>query len=648
VPLGDTYLHTKLSEAQVLVLRTVHARAYAQSARYRELVEALRADEERRHWIESWAAKPSKSEQEQWAWQRLIGRENSYHCLEGGYHPPSGFKDSLDALHVDPYRACLADWFHRRGVRAVPMQEFVVLPPKPGWDAGRFRAAFRAGDLFIHVNREPEDEHRFHERDRQRHIVQFALNAGHHRFVFAGRDFVARDGQVALTPDADLRLQQWIGLQNHAELTDGPTLRIKLPGDIRRRHLFELLYQEGMFIESLGLEVSEVSTARAKGDVLTSRMLDLLGVFWTFLAEVLSERGLVRFHDVLSFVRDHDQVRNLGERFESLRHLFVDEFQDISPELVHWLQVVLTVNAESGEVSFTGIGDDYQSIYGWRGSNPSFIIDFAQHFSSPEFAKVSMDDNFRCRQEIIDAAESVVAVVRYKTRKHGRSAVRIPAGAYPVRLADNRASWIDEAQTRSMTVGLAMFMVEVLRPLEASGTLTQQLDAGGMLSLLILARTNDGLRGVPRDTLGKNLAAALRAQGVTSVRQLSVRALTYHSAKGLEAHFVLMLEDSLPPDEHPLRNLAFQRSGLPGTYSENQRDESRRLGYVALTRARFGLVWVPFIRSRSGAEQGDPLQANDAGCYVAVRRHLEQVAPAAIRRPRSQSPAVIAQTRSQR
>jgi superfamily I DNA/RNA helicase len=104
----------------------------------------------------------------------------------------------------------------------------------------------------------------------------------------------------------------------------------------------------------------------------------------------------------------------------------VDEFQDVAPELVAWLRATLAVNAQRGEVSVTAIGDDYQSIYGWRGSHPSFILDYPRFFGAPKVGSVELDDNFRCRQEIIDAAESVLAGVQSKSAKHGRSRVELP------------------------------------------------------------------------------------------------------------------------------------------------------------------------------------------------------------------------------
>ena len=64
------------------------------------------------------------------------------------------------------------------------------------------------------------------------------------------------------------------------------------------------------------------------------------------------------------------------------RHLLIDEFQDISPQICsggcwrfigNWLQ-------DGIAPSIMSIGDDWQSIYGWRGSAPELFIHFEKYF----------------------------------------------------------------------------------------------------------------------------------------------------------------------------------------------------------------------------------------------------------------------------
>lgn len=67
-----------------------------------------------------------------------------------------------------------------------------------------------------------------------------------------------------------------------------------------------------------------------------------------------------------------------------------------------------------------------------------------------------------------------------------------------------------------------------------------------------------------------------------------------------------------------------------GTFLQNASAETRRLGYVALTRARFGILWTPRVEARPNtAEQGqqdadangwDERDISQQGCFVIVNR----------------------------
>ncbi len=81
--------------------------------------------------------------------------------------------------------------------------------------------------------------------------------------------------------------------------------------------------------------------------------------------------------------------------------LFVDEFQDVSPAQFHLVRLI----AAKGAV-LTVIGDPNQSIYGFRGSSPSFMEQFTKWF--PEAEIITLDTAYRCPQRFIDGALQVL------------------------------------------------------------------------------------------------------------------------------------------------------------------------------------------------------------------------------------------------
>jgi superfamily I DNA/RNA helicase len=68
----------------------------------------------------------------------------------------------------------------------------------------------------------------------------------------------------------------------------------------------------------------------------------------------------------------------------------IDEFQDVSPQIVSWIRASLAEIRSRGPAMHVGrgaqrssllcVGDDWQSIYGWRGSSPSYFMEFNKEF----------------------------------------------------------------------------------------------------------------------------------------------------------------------------------------------------------------------------------------------------------------------------
>lgn len=83
-----------------------------------------------------------------------------------------------------------------------------------------------------------------------------------------------------------------------------------------------------------------------------------------------------------------------------MSHLMIDEFQDVSPQIVSWLRASLREIRSRGPAMHVGrgaqrssllcVGDDWQSIYGWRGSSPKYFMEFNKEFPSPATTRVML------------------------------------------------------------------------------------------------------------------------------------------------------------------------------------------------------------------------------------------------------------------
>jgi DNA helicase II / ATP-dependent DNA helicase PcrA len=109
---------------------------------------------------------------------------------------------------------------------------------------------------------------------------------------------------------------------------------------------------------------------------------------------------------VLVLLRDA-ALRRAFQR--SCRLLLVDEFQDLSPA---FLLLVRLLAAPAWQVF--GVGDDDQTIYGYRRADPAHLVDFARWF--PEPSAYALQTNYRCPADVVEAAGHLLA----------RNTVRVP------------------------------------------------------------------------------------------------------------------------------------------------------------------------------------------------------------------------------
>ena len=118
----------------------------------------------------------------------------------------------------------------------------------------------------------------------------------------------------------------------------------------------------------------------------------------------LSAAAALDFDDLLMravvLLRDVEPVReHYQQRF---RHLFVDEYQDTNRA-----QYVLVQLLAEGYRNLTVVGDDDQSVYGWRGADVRNILSFRHDY--PDATVVTLEQNYRSTQSILTAAHGVIS-----------------------------------------------------------------------------------------------------------------------------------------------------------------------------------------------------------------------------------------------
>ena len=163
-------------------------------------------------------------------------------------------------------------------------------------------------------------------------------------------------------------------------------------------------------------------------------------------AEALHQRSVVDFdHQIIRCVdvllSDPD-ARAAARRACGV--LLVDEFQDLTP--AHLLMVRLLAGPAA---SAFGVGDDDQTIYGYAGASPRWLIDYERWF--PGADRHLLHVNYRCPPRVIDAATNLLSHNQHRITKRieARHGHPDPAGDRSIETRDGPRRWRGCARTRA-------------------------------------------------------------------------------------------------------------------------------------------------------------------------------------------------------
>ena len=119
--------------------------------------------------------------------------------------------------------------------------------------------------------------------------------------------------------------------------------------------------------------------------------------------DLLQQRSYFDYSSILeaavqSLTNDDDVRRRLSER---LRHIIVDEYQDVNP-----IQEAIVWSLHELGARVCVVGDDDQTIYQWRGGDVQNILTFSTRY--PGVARIRLDENFRSSEAIVKTARAFI------------------------------------------------------------------------------------------------------------------------------------------------------------------------------------------------------------------------------------------------
>ncbi len=147
---------------------------------------------------------------------------------------------------------------------------------------------------------------------------------------------------------------------------------------------------------------------------------------YTEYERICTISGLVDFGELL--MRSHELWLNKPDVLDYYRnrfqHILIDELQDTNTIQYAWLRMLV---GSTGHVM--GVGDDDQSIYGWRGARVANFRNFERDFSNTQI--IRMEQNYRSTSTILNAANALIA---QNTRRVGKSLWTASKETIPIRI----------------------------------------------------------------------------------------------------------------------------------------------------------------------------------------------------------------------
>jgi len=305
------------------------------------------------------------------------------------------------------------------------------------------------------------------------------------------------------------------------------------------------------------------------------RFLELAQVFYQAYLERLQVTGEEDFDGLMQraseLVESGQTVfrRKSGNGdIKNLRYIFIDEYQDFS-KLFHCL--IEAIRRQNSNVQVFCVGDDWQAINGFAGSDLSFYKNF-ENFFQP-CTKLPISTNYR-------SADSIVRVSNQLMRGMGdpaRESSRLLGKVEIANLSDFKPLPVEQEDHPGDD-----FTPAILRLINKA----LQYDK----SVVLLSRKNNSLPWYinygdehnKRQGQLDNFLQLLRTKFPETLRE-KINISTTHKYKGLEKEVIIILD--AVPRSYPLLHPDLIFTFALGSSIESAIDEERRLFYVALTRA---------------------------------------------------------------
>lgn len=342
---------------------------------------------------------------------------------------------------------------------------------------------------------------------------------------------------------------------------------------------------------------------RMTDNVRTKLFLDVCHMCYLEYSKKLKERGAVDFEDMINdSAKILQEQQDLGEKL-NFKYIIIDEYQDISRHRFDLARAL----SQICDAKIIAVGDDWQSIYAYAGSDISLFTHFAEIMGYGEELKITK--TYRNSQEVIDIAGSFIQKNSSQIQKSLISPKHID---FPVIIeAYSEESDIKDAEGRGGRLFLQAQAVErcVGQIMEANAAEGKPMNS----SILLIGRY-----GFDAYNLGRSgLFEYYESTGDVKSKKYSKANLTFltaHRSKGLGYDNVIIINAvnavyGFPSkiEDDPVMKLVIKED------RSIEYAEERRLFYVAMTRTK-NRVYIAVPQQRPSRFVAELVQDYDGVC----------------------------------
>ncbi|PHV71939.1 DNA helicase PcrA [Sporanaerobium hydrogeniformans] len=201
------------------------------------------------------------------------------------------------------------------------------------------------------------------------------------------------------------RYSERLGYDRYFTIYDTADQKALLKDIIKNQNINEKNFPVGAVLGAISSKKNELITPalakeQAGGEYRDKILAEIYGAY----QKKLKENNAMDFDDLLMntyelFKLNEDVLQDYQHKF---RYILVDEYQDTNGVQYQLVQMLARKHQ-----NLCVVGDDDQSIYGWRGADIRNILDFEKDFK--EATVIKLEQNYRSTKNILDAANSVVA-----------------------------------------------------------------------------------------------------------------------------------------------------------------------------------------------------------------------------------------------